>query len=329
MIEKRRSRLVDEPARRAALRRYDLMEKSAERAFDEITSILRTVFEAPMAAICLVDAERVWRPSLQGFEIRESPRERSFGGVVIQSPKGLAVPDAASDPDFSTNPLVATAPGVRSYLGMPLITPDGYAVGAIGVMDTRVRCFTTREFDLMRSFAELVIDQIEMRQIASRDSLTGALSRRAFEEAMRKELSRHKREGAPAGLAVFDLDHFKRVNDAYGHAVGDAVLCAAVAACNGVMREMDWLGRIGGEEFAVLASGADLGEIQILAERMRAAIATATIAEQPSLRVTASFGAAACSTKFAEVKDWLVVADANLYAAKGAGRNCCRVSPVA
>lgn len=147
------------------------------------------------------------------------------------------------------------------------------------------------------------------------DSLTGLLSRRRFQEIVFSQLERRKQ---PLALALCDVDHFKQVNDTYGHHAGDEVLRAVAAVLQGKCRKKDVVARLGGEEFAVLFPDTMIQEAREISERLRQAIASLNLPIQQN--VTASFGVAS----FGPHDNWESVfrrADANLYRAKDLGRN--------
>jgi diguanylate cyclase (GGDEF)-like protein len=166
---------------------------------------------------------------------------------------------------------------------------------------------------------------MELRRIAQRDQLTGALSRRGFIEKATQEIERCRRYGRPGALLLIDVDHFKAVNDTWGHPAGDGVLRELAATLDATKRPVDVLGRLGGEEFAMLLPETDAADALAAAERFRAAIAARriAIAEGGALAVTASFGVAALDAGITGAEEWLAQADAPLYAAKWAGRNRC------
>ncbi len=161
----------------------------------------------------------------------------------------------------------------------------------------------------------------ELARLAREDALTRLPNRRAFDEALARELARADRSGAPLAVIALDVDHFKRVNDAHGHSAGDAVLAAVAARAASALRAGDLLARLGGEEFGVLLPGADLASAAEVAERIRAAVGGAPIAAgERTLIVTVSLGCAARAP--GEAGPSLVArADARLYAAKAAGRD--------
>jgi two-component system cell cycle response regulator len=154
-----------------------------------------------------------------------------------------------------------------------------------------------------------------------RDALTGLPNRRAFEEDLAREVARAARTGAPLSVIALDVDRFKAVNDAHGHAAGDAVLRAVAVRTGGAIRAGDLLARVGGEEFAILLPGADLARAAEAAERVRAALAAVPVeAAGRALPVTASFGCAALAPGEAP-EALLARADGRLYEAKREGRN--------
>lgn len=316
-------KLGDEAGRLSAVARYDILDTPAEPQFDDIASLLKTIFKAPIALISVIDDKRQWYKACDGLDVGEIPRDMAFCNYTIRSSDILAIEDTTLDPRFADHPLVVGSPHLRSYLGIPLTSPDGYNIGTICIVDTQPRTFGPDDYATLRQFAAVAISQFELRQIASRDGLTGMATRRAFTEAAERELSRFLRHGQPVTLVLFDLDRFKSINDSYGHGIGDAVLKSASAACEAVKRSEEQIGRIGGEEFAILLVNTGLPEAWTAAERFRAAIEAATIEERPDLPFTASFGLAQCDVETSDVATWLDRADKALYAAKAQGRNRC------
>jgi diguanylate cyclase (GGDEF)-like protein len=162
----------------------------------------------------------------------------------------------------------------------------------------------------------------EFAHLMHHDGLTGARTKASFEQALREALV-PKPDTKACSLVVFDLDHFKAVNDTHGHTAGDAVLRQAAAAAATAIGEAHVFGRVGGEEFAVLMESTSLGEAAALAEQVRGALEGASVAfENNHIPVTASFGVAEHTPGAAEsAEDFYSRADQLLYAAKSAGRN--------
>ena len=159
-------------------------------------------------------------------------------------------------------------------------------------------------------------------KISATDPLTGALNRRSFTERAGAELSRARRYGRPTSLLMIDADRFKSVNDRYGHAGGDAVLRAFVATVADCLRPSDLLGRIGGEEFAVLLAETGVAGAESVAERIRAAVEARDVPmDGQVIRFTVSLGAAALGDGPTALENAMERADAALYRAKELGRN--------
>lgn len=159
----------------------------------------------------------------------------------------------------------------------------------------------------------------ELRRLANTDSLTGIANRRHFFEAGSALVAAR---AGPLAALVFDLDHFKAVNDAHGHAVGDQVLVEVAARCRGVLASGQIFARLGGEEFGVLLPDCDRAAAALVAERLRAAVARAPVPVlSSSLEITISVGGACRMAAETEIDVVLLRADRALYAAKHAGRN--------
>ena len=213
----------------------------------------------------------------------------------------------------------------RSFLEIPLINEDE-VIGSLRVLDDVEREFSDRDCQLLEGFARLVVDQVELWAEASRDVLTGAMTRRAFSDTLRKTFAARGRAQGKASLVLFDLDHFKKINDTWGHAAGDAVLKAVSRAVLRELRVEDSFGRVGGEEFAILIANADAQVASDVAERVRRAIEALAIPGYDQIRVTASFGVVEATNTVLDVEDWTERADTQLYAAKEAGRNRVHVA---
>lgn len=193
----------------------------------------------------------------------------------------------------------------------------------------------TREDDQSLSFVGIIRDtterkrmEAELRRLATTDSLTGILNRRRFTEVAAQEMHRARRLHHPLALIMLDIDWFKRVNDTFGHAAGDKIIQSVARACAEELREIDIVGRLGGEEFAVLLP--ELGSPRVLevAERLRRRIEGLHVAvdERNVVRYTCSLGVADLQDGDPSSDALLIRADAALYRAKRDGRNCVRTA---
>jgi len=183
--------------------------------------------------------------------------------------------------------------------------------------------------DMARSFLYYVgeVDrrEAELRELATKDALTGIANRRHFLETAERELHRAERYGHPAAFLMLDIDHFKDVNDTLGHAAGDEVLKAAVDACGSRLRAVDILGRIGGEEFAVLMPETDADQGMVAAERIREAVSAAgACVGDRFVSCTTSIGLASAPGSGYDLGALMKAADGALYEAKLAGRDRVR-----
>lgn len=312
-------KLQDEAARVESLNRYCVLDSGNETQFDRITALVRSVFKVPIAAVSLIDIDRQWFKSIDGLDVSETPRDLAFCAHTILSRHALNVADARLDTRFSNNAMVIGEPYIRAYLGAPLTTPDGYNVGALCAIDTSARTFGPADEALLASFAALVVDELELRMIGQNDHLTGAKTRRAFMADLKVACAAPP--DLPSVLIMLDLDHFKRVNDRFGHPAGDHVLRAFATACRGALRRTDVVGRLGGEEFGILIKRMNIAGAMECAERIRASIAALRVLPDPELSVTVSVGVAAVIGN--DPKGTLAEADAALYCAKHGGRNRC------
>ena len=161
-------------------------------------------------------------------------------------------------------------------------------------------------------------------ELSSQDPLTGLANRRHFELALDREIDRVARAGEPALVLMVDIDHFKRVNDTYGHATGDLVLKSVAHVLQGCIRPMDTVSRIGGEEFAIIFPNCPFDFGQRAAERVRTKVQNRSVLIAPGqeVSVTVSIGGA-FAPQWARIpaQQWLSRADQQLYLAKRRGRN--------
>jgi diguanylate cyclase (GGDEF)-like protein/PAS domain S-box-containing protein len=175
---------------------------------------------------------------------------------------------------------------------------------------------------VLRDVTERKANGEEIRRLLTTDQLTGVANRARFFELAQAEISRWKRFGQPLSALMIDVDHFKAVNDAHGHAAGDAVLKAVAQCFLSSLRSIDVLGRMGGEEFALLLPSIDLEGAQLVAERLRrSALNLRPTFEGAEIPVTVSIGCAATEEGMASIDDLLKAADEALYQAKRNGRN--------
>ncbi len=193
----------------------------------------------------------------------------------------------------------------------------------------RAVCITVVDATEAHAYALLLERSREiLRDRSQRDGLTGLANRRYFNQALKAEVDRARGEETALSLILFDLDHFKSINDHHGHLAGDEVLRSVSAIARDVVRSSDLVARFGGEEFVILLPGCPLHAAAALAERLRARIAAAPVAAgDTQIPVTASFGVAPLHPLDSGGEALCQAADEALYASKGAGRNCVTSAP--
>jgi len=195
-----------------------------------------------------------------------------------------------------------------------------------GADDYLIKPFNQDELKYRVRIGERIIE-LERRilRLASTDSLTGVLNRRAFMERMEQEINRSFRENSPLSLILADIDHFKGVNDRHGHQVGDLVLQKFVSQLTESSRTYDFVGRYGGEEFVICLPGSTDSQARTVAERMRKSVEEMRIMLpdiSKSVRITTSFGVVTLRLELEDSVDSLIGrADDALYKAKREGRN--------
>ncbi|MFC7051089.1 GGDEF domain-containing protein [Hansschlegelia quercus] len=319
---------ASEDARLGALLRYDVMDTPAEQSFDRITRLAQKMFRASFVTVSLLDGHRQWFKSKQGLSFSETPRSEAFCDVTIRQATPLVVPDARADPAYASLPLVTGEPFIRFYAGAPLRTPEGYILGALCVMDREPRSLSAEEIDMLVDLSDIVVGQLQLRQLADTDPLTGALSRRAFRDLAARELSLSRRYRRELALLTFDLDYFKSINDTHGHAAGDDVLVRSVDACKAELRNSDSIARLGGEEFAVLLPHTGAAAARDVAERLRRALGAQSFGSgRGRFHISASFGVASTRAGASDLDNLLRRADEALYRAKAKGRDRCETAP--
>lgn len=242
----------NEQQRLATLRSLHLLDSSTEERFDRLTRLAMHVFDVPIALVSLVDGERQWFKSCQGLSVSETERDISFCGHAILGDEAFVVEDTLKDPRFADNPLVCGEPYIRFYAGYPIAYLDGSKLGTLCLIDHQPRQFGQRERLILRDLAKLVESEIQARQLASIDELTGINNRRGLQMLASQALKICHRQRCSAALIFIDLDDFKTINDRLGHAEGDAVLRVVADCLARSCRESDLVARLGGDEFVML-----------------------------------------------------------------------------
>ena len=154
----------NEPLRLAALRRYQILDTPPEPAFDDLARLAAQICQTPIAWIAFLDESRECFKSRIGLELSGADRSRSFSAHAILESEPFVVDDASSDPRFADHPLVTGEPGIRFLAAVPIVTPDGFALGTLAVLDYQPRSLTSAQTDSLRTLAHQVMAQLELRR---------------------------------------------------------------------------------------------------------------------------------------------------------------------
>jgi diguanylate cyclase (GGDEF)-like protein len=218
--------------------------------------------------------------------------------------------------------------GMRAFVHLPLIARQTL-VGSIYLARAEAAVYGHREMEILNEVGQSVAVALydtslyeEVKRLSTTDDLTGVANRRRLFEQGEIEYSRSRRYDHQLSVVMIDVDHFKRVNDTHGHAVGDEVLREIADRCRAGVRAIDSVGRYGGEEFAIILPESDLEAAEIVAERLRAAVErTPVVTADGPVPVTISGGFATLDEATASFEELIKEADRQLYRAKSEGRN--------
>ncbi|HXE79328.1 MAG TPA: diguanylate cyclase [Vicinamibacterales bacterium] len=303
---------------------------------DRVASDVARRFSVGLVFVSVLIGEQEWfrvhvNLSYRPTTGRSSPRTWSFVRQVLEAREPIVVPDVLQHPVFS-RAAFPPAGTVRGYAGVPVMTSTGTISGVLCLFDLEPLTLDARGIDALSETANRLALELEagierahtherftaLSRLALTDPVTGLTNRRGGEEALAREVARARRSGSPLSLVLFDIDHFKSINDQAGHAVGDRVLRGISDILSASQRGSDLAMRWGGEEFLVLLPDVGLAGARTFAERVREHVQNLVVADAG--RITISAGVAELRLD-EDPAAALRRADANLYKAKAAGRN--------
>jgi diguanylate cyclase (GGDEF)-like protein len=252
--------------------------------------------------------------------------ERGITGWSVRNRRTRNVPNTLLDPDCTTIP--GTDDEAEAFVCVPLLAHDR-VVGTLNVYRSGAdAAFTDAEVGLVERFATMAAlaydsarQRDTLREQVATDGLTGLLNHRGSQERLRQEVERAAAAGTHVSVVVLDLDHFKLINDSYGHGEGDRALAAAALKLRESVREADAVGRLGGEEFLLILPGVAGAGAAEAAERARGALGDVRVHGRP---LESSAGVATAPDDATDAAELLERADAALYAAKHGGRRQTR-----
>ena len=243
--------------RQAALYSLSMLDSEPEEEFDRIARLAQRLLATASAVVSFMDHDRQWYKARAGVENTEADRSTTFCTHVIDAGEPLVVEDAAEDARFADNPHVTAPGGVRFYAGVPIHAPGGHAVGTLCVFDPTPRPAASTDITPLLDLAAMVDEIIAARVAATVDHLTGVQTRGGFVKAATPLLQLADRAGMVMTLGYFDVNGLKRINDEFGHDVGDAAIASVGRLLRHCFRSADVIGRLGGDEFAVLFAATD------------------------------------------------------------------------
>jgi len=251
-------------------------------------------------------------------------------GHIIQTQKIVYIPDLLDPINEKLVNLFThlSNDDGRSYLGVPMKL-RGQVIGVLALQSLKMDAYNSEQIRLIKTIASQASAAIEnarlferMERLAITDGLTGLFNYCYFSELAEKEITWAVRYQKPLPLFMIDIDHFKLINDQFGHLVGDQMLQLIARNCLKILRKIDIISRYGGEEFSVLLPQIDLNEGLAVAERLREAIALSqVVTNEGVVKVTGSLGVATLGMCPTDIRQLIDYADQAMYDAKEAGRN--------
>jgi diguanylate cyclase (GGDEF)-like protein len=315
----------DEARRLKAVHSYDILDTPPEMDFDALTRVAAHAFNTPAAVIGLMDSDRLWFKSQLGLDVPQLDRQIAMCAHALMSPsEAFVVEDLSQDPRFRHNPLVTQSPHLRFYAGVPLVDADGFALGTIAVVDKQPRAFSDAQRASLQDMSRLVISSLENRQralllshLAMTDYLTGLANRVQFERTLNSELAHSRRTGESFTVLYMDLDGFKAINDAFGHAAGDEVLVEVAQRLTRQVRAEDLVSRFGGDEFGVFLRESQQDSDESLIQRIVETVSEPiTLASGVTVRIGISVGKSSYMNIVDNLSTLLTRADEALYEVK-------------
>lgn len=311
----------DEQSRLQALRSLDILDTRPEERFDRLTRLAKRMFGVPIAAVNLVDENRVWLKSHIGLvDASETSRDISFCGHAFLSDGVFIVPDTLEDPRYLDHPFVLGEPHIRFYAGCPL-TVNGYKLGILCIVDQSPRSFDKEDIQALQDLASMAERELTAIQLATLDELTNISNRRGFRVLAQSSLNFCNRHKIPATLIFLDVDNFKKINDTFGHAEGDAALITFTKQMKSAFRESDIFARLGGDEFVVLLTSTSKQQAEHVIEKFSQALKAYYQQANRGYDFSFSYGIVEYDPEqHGVIEELLAVGDTLMYEAKNAKR---------
>lgn len=322
---------------------YQILSDDRSAGARCVAESLALALRTPFVFAALNRRYRTWYHCQHGVDQYSEADLQTYFARTHLAQQCFEIEDISEDEFFQSHTDGLALPKISALAGVPLTDPHGKRFGTLCVGAPDPRAFSEADLDLLRSFGRLVSQDICVRsaaryavrdlielerercdlfELATVDPLTKALNRRAFMRFSSRELARVNRDKSRLATLMLDIDHFKGVNDLHGHAVGDQVLTKLVSVATETLREEDLVGRLGGEEFAIILVDTDIQSAISVANRIRLAVKQVHFpGEIGPFNVSLSIGVSSPLSHDRHIKDSLARADAALYQAKRNGRD--------
>ena len=325
------------------LQRYQILSEDQSVSAAYLADTIAVALGAQFVIAALNPRYRKWYHCDHGLGAYSAADLQTYFARTHLSQARFDVADISDEEFFTQHTDGLKIPKFRSMAGVPLTDPNGKRFGTLCIGGLQSRQLTDAELNVLSSFGRVVSNDICVRsaaryavqdlielenekcdlfELATIDPLTKALNRRAFMRFSEREMARFKRDSGSLSALMLDIDHFKQVNDVHGHATGDKVLSKMVSIAANVLRQEDLVGRLGGEEFAIVLVESDAENAYKVADRIRQAIKQVKFpSETGPFNVSVSIGVSEPLYNESSINDALARADAALYRAKHNGRD--------
>jgi diguanylate cyclase (GGDEF)-like protein len=280
----------NEVERLHALRTLQILDTSHEERFDRVTRIAKRMFGVSISLVSLIDEDRQWFKSRQGFEATETSRDISFCGHAINQDNLFIIPNTSKDERFFDNPMVTSAPNIRFYAGYPLKIQNGLNIGTLCLLDETPREMNEEDQQLFKDLGAMIEQEIKSIQLATLDALTLISNRYGFLILVEHSFKMCRRNKVPMSFLLFDLNKFKAINDEYGHHEGDFVLTKFAQLMIGTFRNSDVVGRLGGDEFVAMITSFNEENADTILARFDVAVEEANVTMNKPYKIEYSVG---------------------------------------
>lgn len=311
-----------------------------EERFERLTRLARRALNVPVAAITFLNDEKQWFKSVAGWSVTELPHDHSFCPITLAAGELTVFEDTRQDTAVAGHPLVTRGPKFRFYAGLPITDENDNLCGTFCIFDQKPRQLSVQDKATLEDLAALTQREIvgeHMRSVhvsltaklgtarreSMMDPLTRLWNRRGASVMVKGALDAARAQHSSIGIAILDLDNFKRINDSYGHQTGDEVLRKTALRLIHNVRSNDCICRLGGDEFLLLMKDADADAARQTAERVRRSLVECPIpTRQGEVSITTSVGYTVHSgDDDISVEELIARADKALLESKAQGRD--------